>query len=95
MQRSRIGVVREQRLVAVDRLKHQKVGDLRRGAPAGRRDPAAERLAALVQQAEELGHQRRQPARRPRMQHRRNEAVVEHDLLVGRHSTTCASGMHA
>ena len=62
MQRAGLGVVREQRLVAVDRLQHQEVGEFRRGAAAGRRHAAAERFAALMQQPEQLGRERRQPA---------------------------------
>ena len=83
MQLARLGVVREQRLVAIDRLQHQEVGELGGGAPAGRRDAPAERFAALMEQPEQLGGERRQPVRRPRVQHGRNETVVEHHLLVG------------
>jgi hypothetical protein len=42
---------------------------------------AAPRLVAAT--PEELGRQRRQPCRRAQLQDRRNERVVEHDLLVG------------
>ena len=75
--------MREQRLVAVDRLQHQEVGELGRRAPAGRRDASGERFATLMEQPEQLGGEGRQPTRRPHMQHGRNEVVVEHDLLVG------------
>ena len=74
--------MREQRLVAIDRLQHEKVGELGRGAPAGRRDASGERFAALMEQPEQLGRKGRQPAGRPHMQDGRNEALVEHDLLV-------------
>ena len=74
--------MREQRLVAVDRLQHQEVGELGGAAAAGRRDATGERLAALVQQPEQLARERRQPAGGAHVQHRRDEALVEHDLPV-------------
>ena len=72
----------QQRLVAVDRLQHQEVGDLGRGAAAGRRHAAAERFATLMQQPDQLRHERRQPGRGARVQHGRDEAIVEDHLLV-------------
>ena len=86
----------EQRLVAVDRLQHQEVGDLRRRASPGRRHAAAERLAALMQQPEELGHERvagEAPARASSTVGMNVSSSTT--CLSARHSTTCASGTHA
>jgi len=82
MKLARVGVVREQRLVAVDGLQHQEVGELRGAAAARRRHASGQRFPPLVQQAEQLAGEGRQPARRADMQDRRDEILVEDDLPV-------------
>ena len=75
--------VRQHRLIPVNHLQHQEIGDLRGRAPAGRGHASAERFTALVEQPEQLRRDRRQAAGRPHLQDRGDEVVVEHDLLIG------------
>src|ERR1700674_4610137 len=74
--------MRNQRLVPIDGLQHEKVGELGGAAPAGRRDTPRERLAALMEQAEKLSGKGGQPIRGAHMQDGWNEILVEDDLLV-------------
>ena len=77
-----IGVVGQQRLVAIDRLQHEEIGEFSGRAPAGRGHPPGKRFASLMEQPEQLGGERRQPTCRGHVQDRGNERVVEDDLLV-------------
>ena len=71
------------RLIAIDGLQHQKVGELRRGASPGRGDESGKRFASLMQQPEQFARERCQAIGRPHVHDRGNEILVEHDLFVG------------
>ncbi len=73
----------DQWLVTIDRLKHQELADLRRAPPVGRHYSSRERFTLLMQHPDELLYERPEPRRCARVQHRRNERVLEHDLFVG------------
>ena len=83
MQHACLGAVRDQGFEAVDRLQHQKVGNLRRRPAGGGGGTAPERVAAMVQQPVKLPQKRVEPRRRSRVKDRGDELVVEHHAIVG------------
>jgi hypothetical protein len=75
--------VSRHRLVAVDRLQHQVVGDFGARAAPARGYAASECLAPLVQQPVQLTQKRCQHRRGRGPQHGGDEPLVQHDLPVG------------
>jgi hypothetical protein len=105
MQQRGLAELRDQRLVAVDQLEHQEVGDLADPGAAGLRQTGRQGLAALVQHPVQVAQVRGEQLVAAAMQHRRNVGGIEHELVVGpaldhpaqadrRHALARVAGQH-
>jgi hypothetical protein len=77
------GQVDEQRLDPVEQLQQQEVGDLGGAGRARLRQPSGQRIAALVQQADQLVGKAGQPRRGAKVHARRAVFGVEQHPVVG------------
>ena len=74
--------MREQGLVAIERLQHEEVGNFGGATAARSRYPPGESFATMTHESEQLGRESRQPLSHPYLQHRRHEPLIQLDVIV-------------
>src|ERR1700730_9856454 len=76
------GEVNHDRLMAVDCLQQQKVGDFSGSAPSGRHGTRGQCVASLMQEPLQLGQESREALRGATLENCWNERVVKNDVSV-------------